>query len=194
MEVKGTAFVARKKMIISQFGEEKFKELMNEVIEKEPYFKNDILPFTLIPVDKFLLFSDLSLKKFYNNDNRVYWIMGEKSAEYALIDGPYRNLIKNREIGRVVTEALPVLWKVYYTAGDVEVKYEPGSVDARLYNVPINHYHFEYVVMGYLNKILELCGAKSITYEKIKTIEKGDKEINYKFHFRMDDSATDNIA
>ncbi len=184
MEVKGTAFLARKKMMISQFGEEKFNELLNEVSTKDDYFKkNDIIPITLIPVEKFLLFSDLALQKFYNNNNNVYWMMGEKSAEYALVDGPYKVLIKNRKIGRVMTEAIPVLWQVYYTEGHMETKYETGSVEVRVFDFPINHYYFEYVIMGYVNKMLELCGAKSITYEKFKTIDKLDKEIYYKFHF-----------
>lgn len=185
MDVKGTAFLARKRMIITQFGEEKFKELLNEAGEMDEYFKknSDVSSISMIPVNSFLLFNDLALKKLYNNNIKLYWTMGEKSAEYALVDGPYKVLIKNREISRVLTESIPVMWKVYFTEGNIESKYDAGSLEVNVSNIPVNHYYFEYVIMGYCNKIIELCGAKSITYEKVKTIEKGDKEINYKFHF-----------
>lgn len=187
MEVKGTAFISRKKMIIGQFGEEKFYELMKELSLQDVYFKNnDITLITMIPAEKFLLFNDFVLKKFYSNNINVYWTMGEKSAEFALVDGPYKILIKDRNIERVLTEAIPVMWKVYFTEGNIETKYEKGSLEVSVFNIPFNHYYFEYVVMGYCNKLINLCGASGITVEKLKTIDRGDKEIRYKFHFNTD--------
>jgi hypothetical protein len=90
-----------------------------------------------------------------------------------------------KDIKRVLTESIPIIWKMYYTEGNLDIKYETGIFNVSVLNLPINHYYFEYVVMGYCNKILELCGAKSITYDKVKTIDKGDKEINYVFHFSV---------
>jgi hypothetical protein len=187
MEVKGLAFIARKKLLIAKIGDEKFKEFMNELGRKEPYFKHydDIVAMSSIPADKFLFFNDVVLREFYDNDPRVYWMMGEKSAEYALVDGPFKVLIQKKNIERVLTESIPIIWKMYYTAGDLDIKYEPGVFDVSVVHLPINHYYFEYVVMGYCNKILELCGAKSITCDKIKTVDKGDKDINYIFHFTV---------
>ncbi len=185
MEVKGIAFVSRKKAIIAQFGEDKFNELMNEVGENDEFFKThrDISMSDMFPVEKYLLFNDHMLKKFYNNNINAYWTMGEKSAEFALVDGPYKVLLKNRNIERALTESLPVIWKLYYTAGDVRIKCETGAAEVEFYNLPMNHSYFENTFMGYVHKLIELCGGKSITYEKIKTIERGDREINYKFHY-----------
>jgi hypothetical protein len=187
MEVKGIAFIARQKLVVAKIGEKKFKELMNELSEKDPYFKNydSILPTSSIPVDKFLFFNDVILEKYYGNNPQIYWMMGEKSAEYALVDGPFKILIMEKDIKRVLTESIPIIWKMYYTEGNLDIKYETGIFNVSVLNLPINHYYFEYVVMGYCNKILELCGAKSITYDKVKTIDKGDKEINYVFHFSV---------
>ncbi len=188
MDVKGIAFVSRKKAIINQFGEEKYNELMKELGENDEFFKThqDISISDIFPVEKYLLFNDFMLKKFYNNNINAYWKMGEKSAEFALVDGPYKVLIQNRNIERALTESLPVIWKLYYTEGDVKINFEAGAAEVEFYNLPLNHPYFEHTFMGYVYKLIELCGGKSITYDKLKTIERGDKEINYRFHFITD--------
>ncbi len=185
MEVKGVAFVARKNALIKQFGEKKFAELMKEVAEKEEYFKDPFInQATLIPIEKFLLFNDMMVNKFYGGDAKIYWKMGEKSAEFSLIEGPFKVFIQNKSIEDACKTSIPNVWKVYYNEGRVETKFEKGMVNIRILDVPILHSYFEYALMGYYVKLLELVGAKSIKYDAIKTVEKGDTEIEYVFHFQ----------
>ena len=187
MEVKGVAFIARRKLLTTTHGEEKFKELMRELAAQEPYFKEyeNILSTSLIPAEKFIAFNDFLLKKLYDNNPQVYWMMGEKSAEYALVEGPFKSLIKEKDLERVLTKSIPILWDMYYTAGRLDLEYTPGIFSVRILELPINHYYFEFVVMAYCKKVLELCGARDITYDKLKTIDRGDKEINYVFRFAL---------
>lgn len=53
METKGVAFIARKKMIVTQFGEGAWNSFINDLSEKESYFKKNIIPSDLIPIENF---------------------------------------------------------------------------------------------------------------------------------------------
>ena len=58
MEAKGVAFISREKMIINQFGEDKWNIFINKIADKNNYFKKTILPTDLIPIDDFLFLTD----------------------------------------------------------------------------------------------------------------------------------------
>ena len=148
------------------------------------YFKKSILATDLIPIKDFLLFTDEALKEFYNNDSKIYWTMGEKSAEYSLLEGPYKVFIRSKDINSIVLTPFPLLWTSFYTKGRLESSINNNIVDLKLADLPITHNYFELVIMGYAKRALELVGAKNIKYKAIKSLKNGDKEVHYRFEIQ----------
>ena len=178
MEAKGVAFQARKQLVCEQFGEDKWNAFLKAYGEKDAYFRTDVLPTALIPIDKFLAFNEALLKEFYGGDQRAYVAMGEKTADYSLVDGPYKTYLRNRDYKKLVEESIPKLWKKFYTDGTLEISYSLGAVDAAIHGLPQRHVYFESAVVGFMKRTLELAGAKEVSYRKLP----GD-DIRFKFTF-----------
>jgi hypothetical protein len=172
-------------MIITQFGEEKWNSFLDKIAAKSNYFKKTIMSTDLIPINDFLYFTDEALKEFYNDNSKIYWVMGEKSAEYSLLDGPHKVFIKSKDFKSIVLNSFPLLWTSFYTKGRLESSFDNNVVELKIVDLPITHIYFELVVMGYANKALELMGAKNIKFEPLKTIKNNDKEIHYRFEFTI---------
>lgn len=180
MEVRGTAFLARKSQILNSLGEEKWVKFIEKLSEKDAYFKNVIVGISLIPVEKFLLFQEELTREFFNNDQMTYWTMGEKSAEFALIEGPYKIFLKSRDLKNFIEQSVPSLWNLYYTAGEIKTKYENKVAEIEIKGLINWHIYFEYVIAGYVKRALELLEA-NFEVKKIKGVSSGDKEIHYQF-------------
>ncbi len=181
MEVKGAAFVGRKDAIIKQFGEGAWNEFIGRMGEKEPFFKNSILSTTTIPAEKFLQFSDEVVKEFFKGDQKAYWTLGEKTAEYALVNGPYKIYLATKDVKTFIEERFSSVWNMYYNEGRWVAKVEGNLVDAAVVDVPISHVYFEYTVMGFAKKGIELVGAKVIETKRIQGPSMGSKDIHYNF-------------
>jgi hypothetical protein len=166
MEAKGVAFQARKKLVCEQFGEARWDAFLKAHGEHDPYFRTDVLPTALIPIDKFLAFNEALLKEFYLGDERAYVVMGEKTAEYSLVEGPYKTYLRARDYRTLVTESVPKLWRKFYTAGELEISYAPGAVEAAIHGLPQRHVYFESAVVGFMKRTLELAGARDVLYRK----------------------------
>ena len=116
MDVKGTAFLARKVMLIEEIGEERFNQLVSEMARKEPIFSHPIHATTLIPLRVFVAFNDALIDELYGGDRSAYLRFGEKSAEYALTIGPYKRIRETNSIA-VLTCAAHSAASLTRTAG-----------------------------------------------------------------------------
>jgi hypothetical protein len=183
MQVKGNTIHARKSHIVHQYGEARWNALIERLAAQEPCFREIILPTTLISLEGYLLFQEEILREFFGDDPSAYWIMGEKSAEWAFLQGPYRSLATTKNIRHFTEHTLVSLWKTYYTAGDVVSKLEGNTYHAEIHHLPRWHLSIEYTVMGYIKRALELLGLHQVTVEKIKSVLKNDQEISYNFTF-----------
>lgn len=181
MEVKGAAFVGRKDAVIKQFGDSAWAKFIEGYAEKDPYFKNSILSTTSIPADKFLAFEEALITNFYNGDKNTYWKHGEQAAEYSLVNGPYKIYLSSKDVKMFVEERLAAVWRMYYNEGEMVGKVEGNVAEVFINNVPISHIYFEYTVMGYAHKAIELVGAKIIEIKKVKGPSMGTKDSHYQF-------------
>jgi hypothetical protein len=167
VQVKGTAFLARKNQILKTRGEQPWNDFIRRLGEEIPFFTNLILQTTLIPYDSFLRFQERLIETFFDGKDDAYWTMGAAAAEWALTEGPYKAFIASKDV-KAFVQTFPALWRNYFTTSDCEMFYAPGEVRVTARGLPCWHQYFEYLVMGYFKRSLEMLGAKSIKWQRLK--------------------------
>lgn len=181
MFVKGTAFIARRALITERIGESAFDRFVEEVKDDIPTFATPILPSTQIPADDFLAFNDRVVARFFRDDARMHWTFGEKSADWAFSKGPYKAFFQSRDYRRFVASG-QALWKAYYSDGDFHVDLsEDGHVVDVTLTSPVCHVHFEYSVMAYVKRGLELTGANVSHHQALRGFSLGHADVHYRF-------------
>jgi len=181
MKVKGTALIARHQTIAREFGEDAWSEFFDEFVEGAPILAGGVLPISSIPVDTFLAFSDALVKRFYAGDAKVHWRFGVDSADWALTRGPYSNFRGSRDVAAFLAVA-PALWHAYYSAGRFEAGVEDAGTHAwAQIESPVRHLHFEYSVMGFVQRALELVGGQVQGHEAVRGFSRGDRDVYYRF-------------
>lgn len=179
MKVKGTSFLARKRMISERFGEAAWNEFAARLAGVEPVFGQTIVATTLIPVEAYAKMQDLMLATFYNNDPRAYWEMGVASAQWALTLGPYRGYLGVGDLHGFV-KSFSNIWSAYYTEGSVTATLDGKTVHAKLRS-PFWHIAFELSSMGYFQQALELYTRRPVIHKAI-TGGSSTSEVYYQFH------------
>jgi hypothetical protein len=183
--VKGSAFLARKNQIFKLRGEPAWNRFIDELAKKLPFFKQPVLTATNIPVDAFLVFQQAMVDEFFDGEDRAYWEIGASAAQWALTEGPYRACSSSRDIRSFVLN-FPALWRAYFTTSDCDVTYAagpPATVTVQAHGLPRWHPYFEYLVMGYFKKSLEMLGAHRVDVRQIAG-GPGVKDFCYEFTIR----------
>jgi hypothetical protein len=186
MEVKGTAFLARKSMLIQEFGETRFAAFLASHALEDPFFTHAILATTAIPMEKFLAFNDAIVRDLYGGDTMSYFRFGEKSAEWALTVGPYKNLRESKSLEKFA-EMGRRLYQNYFTDGRAETWIVGNNkVELRILGVPAayRHVYFEYAIVAYFKRGLELVGAKKVTMRRISGFSVGGADVHYEYQLR----------
>jgi len=160
MEIKGTAFLSKRNQIVRMHGQARWDAFLEGLRRKQPFFVENVLATTLIPVDAFLAFMDEVLAQFFTGDERAYWEIGARSADWALTEGPYQLFLADRDIGRFLA-GMEQLWSVHFTASRLQLSFDGRCVEAQASGLPIWHGYFEYMVMGYLQRAFELAGWRT---------------------------------
>jgi hypothetical protein len=181
MEVKGTAFLARKSYVSREHGERRFDELLRRAALRDPVFNETILATTQLPVDAFLRFNELVVTELYAGDEQSYFRFGAASATWALTEGPYKHLVTEKSIPRFAASA-PVIYRIYFTAGEArsEVLSE-RRVDTFLLGIEPHHVYFEYAIMGYFARGLELVSGTVVAMKVRRGFSRGDRDVHYEF-------------
>lgn len=183
MDVKGTAFLARKVMLIEEIGEDVYQRFLAEIAEREPIFGQGIVATTLIPIRSFIAFNEAIVDRFFNGDPNAYFRFGEKSAEHALLIGPYKRIRETSSIAAFV-ESARFIYQGYYTAGRAEGSIEGDEAELKIHGIPSDcrHLYFEYVIASYVRRGIELTGLRSTTMTRVLGFSRGDDEIHYRYH------------
>ncbi len=183
MDVKGTAFLARKVMLIEEIGEDAYQRFLAEMAERDPIFGQSIIATTLIPIRSFIAFNEAILERFFDGDPNAYFRFGEKSAEYALLIGPYKRIRETSSVAAFV-ESARFNYQGYYTAGRAEGTLDGDEADLKIHGIPADcrHLYFEYVIAAYVRRGIELTGLRSATMTRVLGFSRGDEEIHYRYH------------
>lgn len=176
MFVKGTAYTGRKDVLIKKFGQDAWDNFIEKEKAKMPFFSNSILTTTLIPLKDFLELQDDIVKTFFSGNEKIFWEMGEASAQYSLTEGPYKPYLSSGNVELFLTTKLPLVFKAYYVdCGQFEARMEGNKCYIKGIGLPIGHIYFEYTVVGYFKKAVELIGKKVLDLKPVKSITQGDK-------------------
>lgn len=181
MDVKGVAFIGRRRDVIDMVGELKWEKFMEGLIQKIPFFSSPILVTTLIPVKFYLTFHEELLKEFFGNNQDAYWLLGKKSADYALQFGPYQSFLAQHNIVKFLDGGLGILWTRYFSEGELTGALQENVISVRIIGVPVQHIYFELGVMGFVHRACELVWQRELTSQKITGIFSPPHEVHYKF-------------
>ena len=183
MDVKGTAFLARKVMLIEEIGEDAYQRFLAEIAEREPIFGQNIIATTLIPIRSFIALNEAIVERFFNGDPNAYFRFGEKSAEHALLIGPYKRIRETSSIAAFV-ESARFIYQGYYTAGRAEGTIEGDDAELKIHGIPADcrHLYFEYAIAAYVRRGIELTGLRATTMTRVQGFSCGDEEIHYRYH------------
>jgi hypothetical protein len=181
MEVKGTAFIARKSMLEREHGPERFEQVLKKVAATEPCFRSPILATTRLPVESFVKFNDAVVKELYDGDEHSYFRFGEASATWALSpSGPYKHLVQNKSVPEFAASAHNI-YRNYFTEGDARSEIHGNKVTLQLVGIDTPHVYFEYAIMGYFKRGLELVSGRKVTMVCERGFSKRDADVLYHF-------------
>lgn len=181
MDVRGVAFIGRKRDVIEIVGQQQWEQFMERLIRKVPFFASTILVTTLIPVKYYLTFHEELIKELFDNNQDAYWLLGKKSAEYALLSGPYRSFLMQHDIVKFLGSGLSILWTRYFSEGELQGKLQENVITVNVIRVPVQHIYFEIGIMGFVHRACELVWQRELTPKKIAGIFSPPHEARYMF-------------
>lgn len=182
MHAKGTFFVGRRQFIIERFGEASWNEYMAFLAQKDPIFRGPILATTMVPIASYIRFQEEGVRRFFQGNEMSYWEIGAQSGEWALTEGPYKNYRQNlRQFQEFVEKSLPRIWTSYFSEGELKTSVQGSVVEGAIVGLPVWHVCFEYAVMGFMRRAIELAGVAVKVQTRVRGVSAGDKAIHYRF-------------
>ncbi|MEO8796824.1 MAG: hypothetical protein ABI551_02990 [Polyangiaceae bacterium] len=187
MNVKGTAFLARKKLLENELGEAAAKDAIDAVVAAVPGFPQPVLASTPIPISVFLSFQDELVRRCYSGDNMSFFRFGEASADWALTKGPYKRLTEDKDLDGFATQGA-ALYRTYFDVGNATTSMKDGYVEFKIDNLPaaLRHLYIEYATIGYFKRGMELLGASQVDARRRRGFSTGDADVHYELHFRRE--------
>jgi hypothetical protein len=184
MDVKGTAFLARKAMLVEEVGEARAAAFLSRHAREDAFFAGPIVATTLIPIERFIAFQEAMRREFYADDPDAYFHFGIRSADWSLTAGPYKHLRASRSIAKFA-ESGRLLYQNFYTAGRAETSIDGDVIDLRLLDMPpeSRHAYVEQAIVGYFQRGLELVGARGVKHRRLRGFTTGDPDVHYQYTF-----------
>ena len=191
MNVKGTAFFARKLLLESEFGEAEAKKMLDAAVAAVPEFPKLVLASTSIPMGPFLALQDELLNRHFGGDPTSFFQFGEMSADWALTKGPYKALAADKDIDTFATQG-SALYRTYFDTGTASTALREGHVEFRIAGIPpeFRHVYVEFATLGYFKRGLEILGATDVKTHRLRGFTVGNDDVHYEIHFRRGRAAS----
>jgi len=176
MEIKGTAVIA-----IRDYVKLNHKEVYDKWLESLPQessyiYKNAIDSSKWYPLKEGgIIPTKKAVDLFFQSDyEKGSWEMGRFSAEMALT-GIYKIFVKASSPGYIVQRASRV-FATYYQPCKMEVKKNADkNISLEISDMTESDSVVEYRICGWIEKAIEISGAKNCTFRFPKSIAKGDE-------------------
>jgi hypothetical protein len=179
MKVKGSTLLGRRAMFAERIGAATYDAFVDDFARKHPSFPQPILPSTLIPVDVFLQFNDDLVRRFFGGDTKIFWTIGELSADYFSTQGPYVDSFYRGDYKRFWS-ILPMIWKTLYTEGEARASASGNTLDIEL-DCPVAHVYFELSTVAFIRRGLEKKAGCKVEMRRVSGFEHGGKIVHYQF-------------
>ncbi len=175
MEVKGSAIIVLPKFIESNFGIKNVKVWLESLSEEaKKVYKSKILISSWFPLKT--IFSEPTRKMcdlFYKRDLMGAWEVGRFSAEYAL-KGFYKAYIKVAT-PQALTKRASQIFSTYYRPSSMRI----DDISEKKTILKITEFSemdeiVEMRILGWIEKILEICGCRNINLNVVKSLCRGD--------------------
>lgn len=182
MKVKNTALLARRALIVQEFGEAAWEEWTRQMSTRFPLLAQPLVATNCEPVESFLQINEAAVERFYRVQKNAYWHMGTASALWAL-GGPYKRFVEERRLEEFV-QSLPAVWTTYYveTSSYAKAELDNRVVHVRLLDLEMYHPYFEFLTMGYVQQGLEMISARRAIAKCVLGGPSARKEIYYRFY------------
>ena len=172
-ETIGIAIREHKEFILNQKGREGLKKV-EDIISGLGYSEyKKIKPRKFYPVGLYAL-TLIAAKRIFNWDDEKFKEMGRFNAKLSLI---LRILMRFLVSLDVAAEKVPVMWKRYYTVGNLrtmEHDEERRYAILRLEDFNLHPLHCK-LQAGYYSTILQIIVKDTVTCEEIKCVYKGNE-------------------
>ncbi len=184
MNIKGIFYVVTKTAMTDTFGEERWKEFMTKLAQKDKYFGQVIMSITPIPAEKLIVIFDEMCREFFNNDKSAYEMFGKVGAKYALSpEGPYKSFMLTKDLKQFIEVALPKIYSMYFDGGSAITKLENNIAHVKFTGIDIRYIYFEHLLMGYFQKAIKMFGKKS-NVKRVRSLVAGDKDIYFQYELK----------
>lgn len=190
MKVRGISILTRKIIVTRKFGAEAWRHLYRDVASGHPCFRSLITAESLVPLSSHLALHDEMVRRLYKDDEVSNFELGRESARWALIDGPFKTFMEQRDLPGFVA-SFPKLWPMYYTDTDShsEAQIKNDSVEFKVFDLPQWHPYFEHLVMGYMAEVLEMFCANPIGVTQLRG--GGGRSYHYLLHSAVEGKRAD---
>ena len=129
MNVKGIVYLTGKTNLIEAFGEERWNSFIPKLTAKDKFFSNVIMSVTPIPIEKFILYLDVMIEEYFNNDMMQYVTIGKAAAKFAVSpEGPYKSYLLTKDINQFAESVMPKIYSTYFDEGKPTAKFENNIV------------------------------------------------------------------
>ncbi len=183
MRAKNTTLIARRKGIIDEFGDPAWTAFARERSGRFPILAQPLVATSSLPIDEFLQINDEILKHFYQGKEKHYLDLGRASAQWALTEGPYKRFVQ-QDVGAFV-KSLPAIWTTYYseTKSRLVGELDPQRVvHLKVLDLGMWHPYFEYLVVGYVQRGLEIVTDAKVPCQAVKSGPSATTEIYYRLY------------
>ena len=175
MEIKGTAVIAIRDYIKNNYPTDYNNWLGKLTEESRNIYREAIDSSKWYPIDKGGIEpTRKAIEMFFKGDyQKGAWETGKYSAQKALT-GIYKIFVKASSPGYIIQRASRI-FSTYYQPCQMEVLEKTDtSVTLEISNMTKSDIVIEYRIGGWIEKALEISGAKNITVEFPKSIARGD--------------------
>lgn len=185
MEIKGTAVIAIRDFVRTNYFN-KYEEWLQSLPESARSIYSGIIDSSgWYPLeDGGLIPTKRTAEMFFNGDyEKGAWDAGKFSAQKALT-GIYKIFVKASSPAYIIQRASRVFSTYYRPCEMAVVDRKEKSVLLEISNMTESDIVIDYRIAGWIQKALEISGAKEITIEIPQSISRGDKVTRIDIHWK----------
>lgn len=176
MEIKGTAVIAIRDFVKTNFGDKYNEWLLSLPDNAKSIFSGVIDSSGWYPLEEGgLIPTKMTAEMFFNGDyEKGAWDAGKFSAQKALT-GIYKIFVKASSPGYIIQRASRVFATYYRPCEMSVIDRKEKSVLLEISNMTKSDLVIEYRIAGWIQKALEISGSKNVSIDIPQSISRGDE-------------------